>query len=178
MQLKGTWGVFFSHLNFNKFLPCADWREEERRGWGGKEGLQSCAPFQPNEHFPSCSLLSSGHPVFTCWLCGCVLRLQTCVFASTHSSRGLSPPVSWLLLRVTDSIKRWHLCNKSARSFFFFFFFFLSLRGKSNSGGWGVQSLRCVHVKREESSSGVCYWVVFIKKLDQLIYSPLWWWWW
>lgn len=99
-------------LNFNKLLPC--------RGSQKRRGKRSWAPCQPNEQFPTRASPLSGRPLFTCWLCGCVLRLQTCVFARAY------PPVSWLLLRVTNSIKRWHL---------------LLLRGKFNcGGGCGVQA--------------------------------------
>lgn len=53
----------------------------ERRG--GR--LKVCSPGRRFDqmNISHWSLFSSGHPLFTCWLCGCVLRLQTCVFAST-----------------------------------------------------------------------------------------------
>lgn len=116
--------------------------EQGRRGDGGGSKVRS-----PGRRFSQMSisplnpLFSWGHPLFTCWLCGCVLRLQTC------SSRGLSP-CHLIIARVTDSIKRWHL--RVADSVFFFFFWkdenlFWSLRGS------GLQ------LREVESSRCVCY---------------------
>lgn len=70
-------------------------RGEDRRGSkvrhpGRRFSQMSISPLNP--------LFSRGHPLFTCWLCGCVLRLQT------RGSRGLSP-VSWLLLALQTPSK-------------------------------------------------------------------------
>lgn len=70
-------------------------RRGDRRGSkvrhpGRRFSQMSISPLNP--------LFSWGHPLFTCWLCGCVLRLQT------RSSRGLSP-VSWLLLALQTPSK-------------------------------------------------------------------------
>lgn len=73
-------------------------RGEERRGSKVRSperrlSQRSVSPLDP--------LSSRGHPLCTlctCWLRGCVLRLQTC------TSRGLSP-VSWLLLALQTPSK-------------------------------------------------------------------------
>lgn len=94
-------------------------RRGDRRGSkvrhpGRRFSQMSISPLNP--------LFSWGHPLFTCWLCGCVLRLQT------RSSRGLSP-VSWLLLALQTPSKG-DTC--AARLCFFLW------RMGIYSGAWGV----------------------------------------
>lgn len=138
----------FYILILNKFLPCAGCREEE-------EKLKVCSPEHrfSQMNISLCSLFfSSGHPLFTWWLCGCVLRRQTCVFASKASAAAEAYPLS----ADYCSIKKVTLVQQKA---------------KSKSGGLssGVQSaalnITCIH--REECSS-LC--LLFNSYLDSLIY--------
>lgn len=68
-------------------------------------------------------LFSRGHPVLTCWLCGCVLKLQTCVFVSTAAE---AYPLSADYCSALPTPSKGDTCAAQLK------------RGNSNCGVWGV----------------------------------------
>lgn len=86
-------------------------------------------------------------------------------YSPLTAAEAYPPPVSWLLLRVTDSIKRWHLCNKRASSFFFLFF--LLLVENLIVEGWGVQAAGCATAARKTTV------FINVKKKRRIILSCL-----
>lgn len=67
---KSIFFFFFWQWSWDEFLPCAGWREE-------KSSAGPQRRFQPNEQFLVKPPLFRSPSLCTCWLCGCVLTLQT-----------------------------------------------------------------------------------------------------
>lgn len=128
----------------HKFLPCAGWRKDEGPEVCSLERRLSQMNISLWIHLSP--LLSSGHPLLSCWLCGCVLRLQTCVFASTAAEA--YPPCQLIIAPRYRLYQKVTLVQQKHPSAFLFF------KGRNLIvEGWGGQlwkSNAFIHVKRQE----------------------------
>lgn len=109
-----TWRL--QHKNIRCCVFRVEWvlTFQQRRGEKLK-GPQSRAPFQPNEHFPAeSSFLLRSSSVH-------MLIVRMCIEAADLQQPRLIP-CQLIIARVTDSIKRWHLCGAASLSLSLSFF--------------------------------------------------------